>query len=333
MPRWAEVKSSKHIRTCYNFLILRATLLFMKSAKCYLCSSNNYRLIVKKSKYDIVRCNNCSFIFTTPYPDKNVTEKFYRSFDYKDSSSAEKVIRSDSKRSLEIIDQFIERKGELLDVGCGRGYFLDEARRLGWNTYGVDSSKLTIDFAKRVLRLNVFRSDIFSFQPEKSFDLISLNQVVEHFANPEILINQCGKHLKRGGLLYIATPNVESISARVLKDNFDHYIPPEHLGYFSRRTLKRLLEKLDFKVVYTGSWSYPSDLGGIIKTLLGKKTQLKESGRYFDNISCESEYSSNFFNVKHIKSFIFDKVFCRLFYKLLCFDSWGINLEMLAVKL
>lgn len=305
----------------------------MKSTGCYLCRSNNYRLITKKSKYSIIKCDNCDFIFTTPIPNNYETDEYYHNFDYKDSLSAEKVIRSDAKRSLEKISKYVKEKGELLDVGCGRGYLLDEARKLGWNTYGVDASRLVTDYAKNTLHLNVFCSDIFSFRTAQAFDLIILNQVVEHFANPEELLNKCSKFLNSGGLLYIATPNVESVSARVLKDNFDHYIPPEHLGYFSQLTLKRLLEKLGFKVLYVGCWSYPADLGGIIKTLLGKKVQSERSGQPLNKNQRTTSYSSCSFNIKQVKSFLFDRVFCHLFYKVLTFDTWGVNLEVLAIKL
>ena len=305
----------------------------MKSIGCYLCRSNNYRLITKKSKYSIVKCDNCDFVFTTPIPNQEEIVMYYSKFDYKDSLSAEKVIRSDSKRSLEMISKHIKEKGELLDVGCGRGYFLDEARMLGWKTHGVDASKTITDYAENTLHLDVFCSDIFSFRPAKFFDLITLNQVIEHFVNPEQLINQCSKHLKKGGFLYIATPNVESVSARVLKDNFDHYIPPEHLSYFSKRTLKRLLEKLGYRVLYVGCWSYPADLGGIIKTLLGRKVQSEQSSKPLNKNQGTTLYRSSNFNIKRVKSFLFDRLFCRLFYKVLNFDSCGINLEVLATKL
>ncbi len=305
----------------------------MKQAGCYICKNNNYRLITNKSKYSIVRCQNCSFVFTTPIPHRDETAKYYSKFDYKDSLSAEKVIRSDAKRSLRKINNYVTEKGELLDVGCGRGYLLDEARKLGWKTHGVDASKLVTDYAKNTLHLNVFCSDIFLFRPTQVFDLITLNQVIEHFVNPEELINQCGKHLIKGGLLYIATPNVESVSARVLKDNFDHYIPPEHLSYFSQHTLQRLLEKQGFKVLFAGSWSYPSDFGGIIKSLLGRKAQRGKNDNLHDKGCYTAKKSSDFSNIKQIKSFLFDRVFCHLFYKVLNFDSWGINLEILAVKL
>ncbi|MDP1721973.1 MAG: class I SAM-dependent methyltransferase [Candidatus Gottesmanbacteria bacterium] len=305
----------------------------MNDTGCYLCRSNNYRLIATKSKYSIVKCDNCDFVFTTPIPSQEEIATYYSKFDYKDSLSAEKVIRLDARRSLEKISKFAKMKGELLDVGCGRGYLLDEARKLGWKTHGVDASKLVTDYATNTLRLNVFCRDIFLFRPEHTYDLVILNQVIEHFINPEELINHCGKYLVKGGLLYIATPNVESVSARVLKDNFDHYIPPEHLSYFSQHTIKRSLEKLGFKILYIGSWSYPSDLGGIIKTLLGKKIQSKRNSELLGKNQEIVPYRSRYFNIKQVKSFLFDRIFCHLFSKLLSFDSWGINLEILAIRL
>ena len=176
--------------------------------------------------------------FTTPIPSREEIATYYRRFDYKDSLSAEKVIRSDAKRSLKKDSEIRQRERRVVRRRMRKRLFLDEARNFGWKTHGVDASKLVTDYATKTLHLNVNCSDIFSFRTTQSFDLIILNQVIEHFINPEGLINHCSKYLVKGGLLYIATPNVESVSARVLKDNFDHYIPPEHLSYFSQHTLK-----------------------------------------------------------------------------------------------
>ncbi len=305
----------------------------MKDQQCFLCGSNNYRLIVTKSKYGIVKCKNCDFVFTTPILSEQELETYYKKFDYKDILSAERIIRLDAKKSLGKINKYIKTKGDLLDVGCGRGYFLDEARKLGWSSYGVDVSELVTEYARNKLHLTIFHSDIFSFKSKQTFDLITLNQVIEHFVNPERLINKCSEFLTSGGLLYIATPNVESISAKVLKDNFDHYIPPEHVSYFSQHTLRKLLKKLGFNVLHIGSWSYPADLGGIIKALLGKRDNIKHSQSALYKNSRSSPNTSKYLNIKQIKSFLFDRVFCQLFFKVLNQDSWGTYLEVLAVKL
>ncbi len=305
----------------------------MKDTQCYFCGSNNYRLVIHKSKYAIVRCNNCDFVFTAPIPSEQELAAYYRKFDYKDIPSAERIIRSDAIRSLGKISKHVSTRGYLLDVGCGRGYFLDEARKLGWRTYGVDVSELVTDYARSKLHLTVFHSDIFSFKSKQTFDLVTLNQVVEHFVNPERLLNKCSEFLTTGGLLYIATPNVESIGAKVLKDSFDHYLPPEHVSYFSQHTLIKLLKKLGFDIVYVGSWSYPADLGGIIKALLGKRNHIEHFQSPLYKNSRNSSNTSKYFNIKQVKSFLFDQVFCQLFYKVLNLDSWGTNLEVLAVKL
>lgn len=304
----------------------------MKSSGCYLCGSYNYRLIIKKSKYGIVKCKNCDFVYTTPIPSQEEIDEFYRGFDYKDSLSAEKIIRSDAKKSLRGISKYVKKSKYLLDVGCGRGYFLDEARKLGWDTYGIDVSESVVDYAKNELHLNVAYGDIFSFQSERKFDVVILNQVIEHFVDPKKLIATCRKYLEDEGLLYIATPNIESLSAKVLKGDFDHYIPPEHVSYFSQYTLKNLLDTLGFRVLHVGSWSYPADLGGIVKALLGKMTQT-EHAENFDTVYESSSRTLSGFRIKQAKSFLFDQIFCRLFFKVLSLDSWGINLEVLALKL
>ncbi len=301
----------------------------MKGASCYLCSERNALFLYRKGDYSILECSNCNFLYVYPIPSKRQLNKFYKTFDYQNEKTAEPIIRKDAIKSLKKIEKHSRRgKNSLLDIGCGRGYFLDEARKLGWKVSGIDYSKKIIDYAKKRLDLGVRCVDIFKYYPKKKFDIVTLNQVIEHVSDPQKLIEKCYGLLKSKGIIYIATPNIDSTSARVLKEDFDHLIPPEHLGYFNKKTLSRALEGCCFKVLYTGSWSYREDLAGIIKRILkGSKNKVKiSSGR--DSIPNVQNMST----IKKIKYFLFDVVFCGIFYRILNLDSFGIMLEIIAIK-
>ncbi|MBI4065410.1 class I SAM-dependent methyltransferase [Candidatus Gottesmanbacteria bacterium] len=299
----------------------------MYTAICYLCKSTKYTKWRSISNYDLQQCDNCGFIFVFPLPSTETLKNFYEFFDYKDVPLQEVRIRKDAVRSLSLIKNHLEKENiSLLDIGCGRGYLMDEARKLGWNTFGIDYSRNTIRYALKNLNLKVVQSDIGSYRTTTRYDVIVLSQFIEHVSNPNDILKKCYLLLKNNGFLYIATPNIKSISAKVLGVGFDHLIPPEHLGYYSRKTLERLLINNGFRILHAGSWSYKEDLAGIIKSIIKKesnKTIIKNSAI----ISSDKSIS-----IKRIKYILFDEIFCKLFYQFLNINCFGTILEVLAVK-
>lgn len=299
----------------------------MYTANCYLCKSTKYTKWRSITNYDLQRCDNCGFIFVFPLPSTETLKNFYEFFDYKDVSLSEVRIRKDAVKSLRLIKNHLHIKNiSLLDVGCGRGYFMDEARKLGWNTFGIDYSSITIRYALRNLNLKVFQSDIGTYKTTNKYDVIVLSQFIEHVSNPNEIIKKCYQLLKKGGLIYVATPNIRSISAKVLGVGFDHLIPPEHLGYYSRKTLERLLSNNEFRLLHAGSWSYKEDLAGIIKCIIKK-----EPNKIITKKNAISS-SNKSISKKRIKYILFDEIFCNLFYHFLNINSFGTILEVLAVK-
>lgn len=300
----------------------------MQQVPCLVCDNDKFSLFCNINRFTIVKCDKCDFIFVNPLPSKSELDKFYKNFDYRSPIGSELVIRNDAKRSLKVISRFATGKQDLLDIGCGRGFFLDEARTIGWNVYGIDYSKKTVDYASNILNLDVKRDDILTYQTNKRFSLITLNQVVEHATDPKQLIKKCHGLLNSNGYLYIATPNIKSLSARIFGCKFEHLIPPEHVSFFSEKTLTLLLYDCGFKICYRGSWGYPENLAGIIKKLVKNRN---ESQKEFEgNHLIKSP--KNFSVTKNIKYTIFDKWFCGIFYKLFEMDSLGINLEVVGYK-
>ena len=298
----------------------------MKTSKCYVCGSNKSRILWVKNGYRINRCVICNFVFVSNLPTKVTLNKFYQNFDYHNPEIAERVIRHDAKNSIRKILRFKTHRANMLDVGCGRGFFLDEAKKIGFDVYGIDSSKSVIKYAQEILGLNVVNNDIMSYKPNRKFSIIVLNQVIEHFSKPLDLINKCASLLESKGLIYIATPNINSISAKISKEKFNYLCPPEHLGYFNNETLPMLLHANALRPLYTGSWGYSEDLAGIIKNLLKSnsigngKGLLKETKKPIMSIN------------KRVKFILFDIFFCKIFFRLLNIHGMGSNLEVIAVK-
>lgn len=295
---------------------------------CLLCRSKTCKKLFIVNSFALYKCDQCSFVFVFPIPNNRILSLFYKKFDYQNPEIAENVIRNDARRSLSIIRKYI-KKGSLLDLGCGRGYLLDEARNQGWEVYGVDYSKNVLEYSRSKLALEVEEGNIVKFRTNRKYDVIVINQVIEHFSNPKFLIDTARLALKTGGIVYIATPNINSYLSRFKKEAFDYIIPPEHLSYFSKKSLNYLLSSLGFKLRYCGSWSYSQDLAGVIKSIIGIKRVVAPR---ILNSSSATAVSTKFSKIKKFKSVLFDNIFCKIFYTLLNTNDGGTNLEVIYQK-
>jgi len=136
----------------------------------------------------------------------------------------------------------------LLDVGCGNGDFLAAAQSAGWECYGLDFDEKAVEIArKRGITVTVGTLEKHRYS-DNFFDVITLSQVIEHVHHPDIVLKECAKLLKPNGILWMATPNANSI----LNNWFHRYrfdlCAPQHLIIFNPRILKGLTESFGFLV-------------------------------------------------------------------------------------
>ncbi len=139
--------------------------------------------------------------------------------------------------------------GKILDIGCGSGDFLLFMHSKGWNVTGIDSDLKAVQRAKGK-GLNVIKGNLLdqNFQNE-SFDAIVLSHVIEHLYDPNKILNECMRILKKGGKLVIATPNIESLGHFIFRQNWRGLEPPRHINLFSISSLNNLINKVGFKEI------------------------------------------------------------------------------------
>jgi 2-polyprenyl-3-methyl-5-hydroxy-6-metoxy-1,4-benzoquinol methylase len=135
----------------------------------------------------------------------------------------------------------------VLDVGCGVGLLLDEARRLGWRAQGVELSDWGVHRARHV-GLEVFQGTIeeAGFAPG-SFDAVFMIDVLEHLADPVRTLARVSQVLRPGGVLCLVTPNAASAAARVLGSRWWGMLPG-HVVLFPHRRLCELLAIMGFGI-------------------------------------------------------------------------------------
>jgi 2-polyprenyl-3-methyl-5-hydroxy-6-metoxy-1,4-benzoquinol methylase len=132
-------------------------------------------------------------------------------------------------------------------VGCGIGYFLEEAKKRGWEVYGTEFTDEAIEIceAKGInMQKGVLSPE--DFDPN-SFDVITSFEVLEHINNPQEEITNFHKILRKGGLVYLTTPNFNSLLRYRLKSAYNVITYPEHLSYYTKRTIHRLFKNKGFK--------------------------------------------------------------------------------------
>ncbi|MEW6203508.1 MAG: class I SAM-dependent methyltransferase [bacterium] len=225
---------------------------------CNLCGSSEAKELMRKHQHRIVQCVRCGLVFVSPrLTAEYLKEKIYdseyfsaaRGYGLTDHLGRGKMeIR---RRAAAIIDR-IEKKsprGNLLDVGCAGGFFLDAARERGWNTKGVEISSFAAAFARENLKLDVFEGEVTNAPfPNASFDVVTLLDVIEHMPDPSASLRRIYDLIKPGCWLYVVTPNFDSIPRRILGANWGIITPEHHLYFFTAYTLRQMITNSGFKI-------------------------------------------------------------------------------------
>ncbi len=140
------------------------------------------------------------------------------------------------------------RTGRVLDVGCAYGFMLQRFPN-SFRKFGVDVSKYAVEIARKKLPSATFKimgaEEKLPFKKD-FFDIILFNDVLEHLENPEIALKNIFRMLKKGGILYITTPNLNIVRKKIFR-NSDKKV--HHISLFSHSSLISLLNGLGFKIV------------------------------------------------------------------------------------
>ncbi|MFZ8861095.1 MAG: class I SAM-dependent methyltransferase [Thermocrinis sp.] len=144
-------------------------------------------------------------------------------------------------------------RGKLLDVGCGNGRFLKHAKEQGFEVWGIDFDKKSVDNVKRNLGIDtVFAmslEEFYEYAKERGlkFDVITFFEVLEHQDKPREFLEMVKGLLKEGGYIAGSVPNREM----VLVESFWEYthvdFPPHHFLRFSRKSLENAIKLSGFE--------------------------------------------------------------------------------------
>ena len=202
----------------------------------------------------IVRCRQCNLWYLSPRLCLAAMKEHYARADYFEGgdsgydsyASQETSLRMTFRRLLRNLANNGMCGGSVLDVGCGYGYFLQEASSYFDVRTGTDYSQGALDRALRHAD-QAFLGGVEDVPEHLQFDCIVALHVVEHVYQPREFVAQLSRRLKPGGTLLLAAPDMGSWWRRAMGCRWPSFKYPEHVAYYDQRTLRRLIETAGFE--------------------------------------------------------------------------------------
>lgn len=221
----------------------------------------SYRITEEKLQtcWDIVRCADCGLIASDWTCAPEVIDHLYEGMEDELYDAEQHTRRLTFHRGLNLIGKYM-KSGTLLDIGCATGGFLLEAKEMGWQTMGIDLSSWAVERAKSRGLSDMHLGTIHDFTPSRPVDVATMLDFIEHDTDPVSTIEKLKNIVRPGGLLYITTPDIGSLTAKLLRSRW-WGINPLHLSFFSRTTMRRLLEEHGFTVIRANSYTRVFTLG------------------------------------------------------------------------
>lgn len=237
----------------------------MRKTTCPLCSSSGPSRhltctdhLVSSEKFDLYKCPECGFVFTFNYPDEKEIGSYYDSGEYISHDDkargllnliylqARNIMLLRKRRLVENSTGI--KKGNILDIGCGTGYFAGAMKKAGWVVKGIEPNLKARDFASARFGIEILDPEEISGLPDAGFDCITMWHVMEHFHKPSDYTAQIRRLLKPGGICIAALPNCSSLDAQHYGEDWAAWDVPRHLWHFTPDTFRIFAEKEDFTV-------------------------------------------------------------------------------------
>lgn len=218
-----------------------------------------YRVAEKQVELGIGKCPRCGLVYISPRLTAQAMSYVY-------GADAEATIShnycwngaSNGFRFAGILRRLkaIRPEGELLDIGCGTGQFLVEAKRAGrWTVTGLEPHEPAAAHARRAAECSVHNAALDDVSWESgSFDIITMFGVLEHLHDPRGVLQHVLRLLRPGGVLAVYVPNFHylrlkdaGLIAWLRTGRWSNLHPQEHLFQYTPQSLRQMLDNTGFQ--------------------------------------------------------------------------------------
>jgi SAM-dependent methyltransferase len=250
--------------------------------ECPICNSNAFHNVftckdysISKESFDIIQCNSCKLLITSPRPSGSGLSKYYSSEEYISHSDTAKgfinklyhrVRKITLKQKVALIKRYSQNP-VLLDIGSGAGYFINSCKLNDIHAVGIEPDEKSRARSVRQFNIEVFDEGELDRMPASIYDVITLWHVLEHVEDLGKRINQIYRLLKDDGIAVIALPNCSSFDAKHYQMDWAGYDVPRHLWHFTADTIQLLFRKKEFELISI----YPMSFDAYYVSMLSEK--------------------------------------------------------------
>lgn len=246
------------------------------TTKCHFCSQPA-RPVFAAGDYWMYRCESCRLAFVDPTPDSQKLNEFYARFHLPEAEGGtytpeiEIRMQADFPAKVALVHRACKGQvGRLIDVGCGKGFFVRACVRAGIDAQGVDLAESGVRYATEVLGVRAARGELNQVKDQLGrFQTATLWATIEHLTDPIGTLRDVYDVLEPGGRLFLDTGIGDDWLDRLLPGVNQWYDPPQHLYVFSRRAMSDALEVAGFRDVSIDPSFERSTLRRLVRTLRG----------------------------------------------------------------
>jgi SAM-dependent methyltransferase/rubredoxin len=256
----------------------------INQSKCPVCGSGelnefmkNYDFSITREDFDLYKCASCGFILTQDAPDEATIGKYYKSDVYISHSDTNKgfvaklyhIVRAimlDKKaKAVELISE--KRKGSLLDIGTGLGYFPNHMKSRGWQVEGIEQDEETRNKAMDNFGFQINPPAAVYEMKDRNFDVITMWHVLEHVHNLDGYLKSIRDNLSDDGTFVVALPNSDSPDAHYYGKFWAGWDVPRHLWHWNPENFEKFAVKHGFSLIV----KKPMPMDGFYVSLLSAK--------------------------------------------------------------
>lgn len=255
---------------------------------CDLCGKDDSKIIFENvhdtnlwlpGKFNVVQCKNCGLNYVNPQLNPELIQKYYpeKYGPYKKENSLilkfKKLIWSWEKKK---IHKLVEHRGNILEIGCARGDFLNFIGN-GYNLYGIEMDEKSVQATSEYDNIKVWRGKFeeFNFPNDLKFDLIILFFVLEHLPSVRAAFKKMTSIIAPNGKLLISVPNYNSWDRVIFGKYWNCLDVPRHYFTFTESTIKQYAKNYNFDIIGIKHSAVPNDWIEGLGRLLGEMVSPK----------------------------------------------------------
>ena len=257
-----------------------------RARRCPACGAGApTKAVLRNHGIDVVTCPACGLSYARQVMEESADAARYQASELdieamrlRCSGPYQELESARARYYLDRLGEWSAKTGSLLDIGCGTGTTLVEAKARGWSVLGLEPGKVAAAVARERLgeanRGCVFEGYFPNDLPadQQSFDAISILDVLEHFVDPLAFLNRIRRHLSPRGRLFVQVPNWDSLLVQ-LEGTDSSVICTGHWTYFTPTTLPELLVRAGYRALHVET------VVNEIDRIAGARTLAKTRGR------------------------------------------------------